>query len=375
LNSTSIVTIKKLKTDQVPRSQEMAENTTLSLIEQMESGLVLTRAGAEAVMEELLCGRMETPEIVRLLLALNARPVLVEELAGFATVMRRHAAEVFADGEARPESMIDTCGTGGDGFDAFNISTAAAIVAAAGGARVAKHGNRAASSRSGSADVLEALGVRIDVPFARVGKGIRELGIGFLFAQAAHTAARHAAPARRQIGVRTVFNLLGPLTNPAGAEAQVLGVFSAEAIDLVAATLAELGVRRAMVVHGAGGLDEISLAGETLVAEVDGGEIRRYSLTPEDFGVARAPLEAIRGGVPGENANIIRGIFGGECGARCDIVVVNAAAALVTSGIAGDFREAAELARKILASGAAAEKLAALARFTNDGVPQRVKPD
>jgi anthranilate phosphoribosyltransferase len=345
----------------------MAENTTLSLIEQMESGLVLTRAGAEAVMEELLCGRMETPEIVRLLLALNARPVLVEELAGFATVMRRHAAEVFADGETRPESMIDTCGTGGDGFDAFNISTAAAIVAAAGGARVAKHGNRAASSRSGSADVLEALGVRIDVPFARVGKGIRELGIGFLFAQAAHTAARHAAPARRQIGTRTVFNLLGPLTNPAGAEAQVLGVFSAEAIDLVAATLAELGVRRAMVVHGAGGLDEISLAGETLVAEVNGGEIRRYSLTPEDFGVGRAPLEAIRGGAPEENGAIIRGIFGGERGARCDIVVANAAAALVTSGIAGDFREAAELARKILGSGAAAEKLAELARFTNDG--------
>jgi len=348
----------------------MTANTTLFLIEQMESGQVLTRAGAEAAMEELLSGHMETPEIVRFLRALNARPVLVEELAGFATVMRRHAAEVFADGEMRPESMIDTCGTGGDGFDAFNISTAAAIVAAAGGARVAKHGNRAASSRSGSADVLEALGVRIDVPFARVGKGIRELGIGFLFAQAAHTAARHAAPARKQIGARTVFNLLGPLTNPAGAEAQVLGVFSSEAIDLVAATLAELGVRRAMVVHGAGGLDEISLAGETLVAEVDHGKIRRYTVTPEDFGVARAPLEAIRGGAPGENAAIIRGIFAGECGARCDVVVVNAAAALVASGVTGNFREGAETARKMMASGAAAEKLAALARFTNDGGPK-----
>jgi anthranilate phosphoribosyltransferase len=345
--------------------REMAANTTLFLIEQMESGQVLTRAGAEAAMEELLCGRMETPEIVRFLRALNARPLLVEELAGFATVMRRHAAEVFADSETRPENMIDTCGTGGDGFDAFNISTTAAIVAAAGGAHVAKHGNRAASSRSGSADVLEALGVRIDVPFARVGRGIRELGIGFLFAQAAHTAARHAAPARRQVGTRTVFNLLGPLTNPAGAEAQVLGVFSADAIDLVAATLAELGVRRAMVVHGAGGLDEISLAGETLVAEVHRGEIRRYTVTPEDFGVARAPLEAIRGGLPGENAAIIRCIFAGERGARCDIVVVNAAAALVASGVAANFMEAAELARKILASGAAEEKLAALARFTN----------
>jgi len=342
----------------------MAANTTLFLIEQMEAGQVLTRAGAEAAMEELLAGRMETPEIVRFLRALNARPVLVEELAGFAAVMRRHAAEVFADGEARPENRIDTCGTGGDGFDAFNISTAAAIVAAAGGARVAKHGNRAASSRSGSADVLEALGVRIDVPFARVGKGIRELGIGFLFAQAAHTAARHAAPARRQIGARTIFNLLGPLTNPAGAEAQVLGVFSADAIDLVAATLAELGVRRAMVVHGAGGLDEISLAGETLVAEVHQGEIRRYTVTPEDFGVARAPLEAIRGGLPDENAAIIRRIFAGERGARGDIVAVNTAAALVASGVAGNFMEAAELAREILASGAAEEKLAALARFT-----------
>src|ERR1700687_5080561 len=285
----------------------MAENTTLSLIEQMESGQVLTRAGAEVVMEELLCGRMETPEIVRLLLALNARPVLVEELTGFATVMRRHAAEVFAKGETRPESMVDTCWTGGDGCDAFNITTAAAIVAAAGGARVAKHGNRAASSRSGSADVLEALGVRIDVPFARVGKGIRELGIGFLFAQAAHTAARHAAPARRQIGVRTVFNLLGPLTNPAGAEAQVLGVFSAEAIDLVAATLAELGVEHAFVVHGAGGLDEISLAGETLVAEVRHGAVLRFTVTPEEFGVSRGPLESVRGGTSEENAAIIRG--------------------------------------------------------------------
>lgn len=345
----------------------MTANATVVLIEQMEAGQVLTRAGAEAAMEELLSGRMETPEIARFLLALNARPVLVEELAGFATVMRRHAAEVFANGEARPESMIDTCGTGGDGFDAFNISTAAALVAAAAGARVAKHGNRAASSRSGSADVLEALGVRIDVPFARVGKGIRELGIGFLFAPAAHTAARHAAPARRQIGVRTVFNLLGPLTNPAGAEAQVLGVFSAEAIDLMAATLAELGVRRAMVVHGAGGLDEIALAGETLVAEVRGGEIRRYSLTPEDFGVARAPLEAIRGGLPGENAEIIHGLFRGERGPRCDIVVVNGGAALVAAGVAGDFREGAELARRALATGAAAEKLEALVNFANGG--------
>ena len=170
--------------------------------------------------------------------------------------MRRNAKRVFAEGEARPEQMVDTCGTGGDGSNTFNISTAAAIVAAAAGARVAKHGNRAASSQCGSADVLEALGVRIDLPFEQSGRAIREIGIGFLFAQAAHTAARHAAPARKQIGVRTVFNLLGPLTNPAGAQSQVLGVYSAEVIDLVAATQAELGVEHAFVVHGAGGLDE-----------------------------------------------------------------------------------------------------------------------
>ena len=239
-----------------------------SLIGRVEAGHVLKRADAEAVMEELLSGRVETNEIVRLLVALNKRAVEVQELAGFARVMRRHATRVFAEGEARPANMVDTCGTGGDGANTFNISTAAAIVAAAAGARVAKHGNRAASSRSGSADVLESLDVRIDLPFEQCGRAIREIGIGFLFAQAAHTATRHAAPARKLIGVRTVFNLLGPLTNPAGAQSQVLGVFSGDVMDLVAASLAELGVERAFVVHGAGGLDEISLAGETMVAEV-----------------------------------------------------------------------------------------------------------
>src|ERR1700674_2687390 len=345
----------------------MAASTPISLIEQLEAGRLLSRIDAESVMEELLSGRMETADIVRLLRALNARPVLVAELAGVASVMRRHAACVFADGEARPELMIDTCGTGGDGFDAFNISTAAAIVAAAAGARVAKHGNRAASSRSGSADVLESLGVRIDLPFERYGRAIREIGIGFLFAQAAHTAARHAAPARRQIGVRTVFNLLGPLTNPAGAEAQVLGVFSEDVIDPVAATLAELGVERAFVVHGAGGLDEISLAGETMVAEVRDGAVRRFTVTPDEFGVARAPLESIRGGTAAENAALIRRVLEGEPGPARDIVVVNAAAALVAAGIAANFREAAGLASFVISSGAASEKLASLAAFTSGG--------
>jgi anthranilate phosphoribosyltransferase len=348
----------------------MAASTAILLIEQLEAGGLLSRADAEAVMEELLSGRMETQDIVRFLRALNARPVVVAELAGFAAVMRRHAARVFADGEARPEHMIDTCGTGGDGFDAFNISTAAAIVAAAAGARVAKHGNRAASSRSGSADVLEALGVRVDLPCVRAGTAIREIGIGFLFAQAAHTAARHAAPARKLIGTRTVFNLLGPLTNPAGAHAQVLGVFSVEVIDLVAATLAELGVTHAFVVHGAGGLDEISLAGETLVAEVRNGKIKRFTVTPEDFEVSRAPLETIRGGSPAENAAIIRQIFAGEPGARRDMVVINAAAALVGAGVAANFREGAGSAAKALSSGAADEKLSDLRKFTNACIPE-----
>src|SRR5881296_4648561 len=294
---------------------------TKSLIERVEAGHVLERAEAEATMEELLSGRVKTPKIVRLLEALNRRPVEAQELAGFARVMRKHATRVFADGEARPTNMVDTCGTGGDGANTFNISTAAAIVAAAAGARVAKHGNRAASSRSGSADVLEALGVRIDLPFERYGRAIREIGIGFLFAQAAHTATRHATPARKLIGVRTVFNLLGPLTNPAGAQSQVLGVFSAEVIDLIAETLRELGAERAMVLHGAGGLDEISLAGETMVAEVRGGAVRRFTVAPEEFGVARAPLGSIRGGTATENAALIVRLLQGEDGPARDIVV------------------------------------------------------
>jgi anthranilate phosphoribosyltransferase len=337
---------------------------TTSLIERVEAGHVLKRAEAEAAMEELLSGRVKTPEIVRLLEALNRRPVEVPELAGFARMMRRHATRVFAEDETIPTNMVDTCGTGGDGSNTFNISTGAAFVAAAAGARVAKHGNRAVSSRSGSADVLEALGVRIDLPFEQYGRAIREIGIGFLFAQAAHTATRHAAPARKQIGARTVFNLLGPLTNPAGAQSQVLGVFSEDVIDLVAATLAELGVERAFVVHGAGGLDEISLSGETMVAEVRGGAVKRFTVAPEEFGVARAPLESIRGGTAAENAGLIRRILEGEAGPARDIVVVNAAAALVAAGVAENFREGAGLASFVVSSGAASEKLASLAAFT-----------
>jgi anthranilate phosphoribosyltransferase len=265
---------------------------------------------------------------------------------------------------------VDTCGTGGDGADTFNISTAAAIVAAAAGARVAKHGNRSASSRSGSADVLEALGVSIDIPLERSGRAIREIGIGFLFAPAAHAAARHAAAARKHLGARTIFNLLGPLTNPAGARAQVLGVFSLQVLETVAEALTQLGVERAFVVHGAGGLDEISLSGESAIAEVRAGKIRRYNVTPETFGVPAAPLEKIAGGSPQENARIIRSIFATSSSepsmiapAR-NIVIVNAAAALVAAGLAEDFRRAAAIAGDAIHSGKARAKLAELVAFT-----------
>lgn len=333
-------------------------------ITRVESGGVLSRAEAESFMEELLSGRVATPEIVRLLTAFNQRPIRAGELTGFARVMRKHAVPVFAADEPRPTGMVDTCGTGGDSCGTFNISTGAAIVASAAGARVAKHGNRAASSRSGSADVLEALGVNIDLPLALAGRAVREIGLGFLFAPNAHAAARHAGPARQQIRQRTVLNLLGPLTNPAGAEAQVLGVFAADLIDTVAEALLELGTARAFVLHGAGGLDEISLSGETQVAEVCNGQVRRFAVTPENFGVARAPVAALSGGSPVENARIIRALFEGETGPRLDVLIVNAAAALVATGIAGDFRGAAILARRAVASGQALEKLERLVTFS-----------
>jgi anthranilate phosphoribosyltransferase len=340
-------------------------NSALQLIAKTERLEILSGPEAEALMEELLSGRVETADIVRLLTALNQRRVAAVELGAFARVMRRHAEPVFVTEAERPAHMLDTCGTGGDGCGTFNISTAAAFVAAAAGVHVAKHGNRSVSSRSGSADVLEALGVRIDLPLRECGRAIREIGIGFLFAPAAHAATRHAVAARKQLGKRTVFNLLGPLTNPAGAHSQILGVFSAELLDLVAETLVDLGVHRAFVVHGCGGLDEISLAGETLVAEVRNGSVRRLVLTPEDFGLPSASLEAIAGGTPEENAGMIRGIFRGEGGPRRDVVVMNSAAALVVTCIAENFREGVEIAAQALSTGAALEKLERLSTFLN----------
>ena len=344
-------------------------------LSKFEDGAALSRPEAEAIMEELLSGRMETPDVVRLLLALNLRPVTAPELSGFARIMRKHAAPVFAPVETKPTNLVDTCGTGGDSSGTFNISTAAAVVAAAAGARVAKHGNRSVSSLCGSADVLEALGVHIDLPLHEAGRAIRDVGIGFLFAPAAHSAARHAVPARKQIGKRTVFNFLGPLTNPAGAETQVLGVFSPDVLTLVAETLAELGITRAFVLHGAGGLDEVSLSGETQIAEVREQRITYFTVSPCDFGLEPAPREALRGGTPQENAALLRRIFQGEPGAPHDVVVMNAAAALVVSGVAENFLAGAQLADRAVSSGTALEKLQQLIRFTNACKQQPSSPD
>jgi len=341
----------------------------LDWLSKLEDGAHLSRHEAETVMEELLSGRMEMPDIVRFLLALNLRPVTAHELSGFASIMRKHAAPVFPPGDPRPGNMVDTCGTGGDSSGTFNISTAAAIVAAAAGARVAKHGNRSVSSLSGSADVLEALGVCIDLPLLQAGRSIREVGIGFLFAPVAHSATRHAVPARKHIGKRTVFNFLGPLTNPAGAETQVLGVFSGDVLTLVAETLAELGITRALVLHGAGGLDEISLSGETQIAEIRGRTIAYFTLAPSDFGMETAPFEALRGGTPQENAALIRRVLQGEPGPPRDIVVMNAAAALVVTGIANSFLAGSQLADRAISSGAAFAKLQQLVQFSNAHKP------
>src|ERR1700674_817933 len=334
------------------------------LTEKAEAGTHLSRQEAEAAMEEILSGRVAEDAIVALLSALRTKGETVEELVGFARAMRRHATPIFNDASRPAELLVDTCGTGGDASGTFNISTTAAFVAAGAGARVAKHGNRSIASKCGSADVLEALGVLLDVPPERVGAAIREIGIGFLFAPALHTAMRHAMPARRRLG-RTAFNLLGPLTNTAGARAQVAGVFSEKVVEKVALVLSELGVERAFVVHGAGGLDEISLSGETTVGDVHHDVVRIYPVTPEDFGLERAPLDAISGGDAAHNAAVIRAILAGKKGPPRDIVVANAAAAIVAAGRAADFLEGAQLAAASIDSGEALRKLDALIAFTH----------
>jgi anthranilate phosphoribosyltransferase len=339
-------------------------------LEKLVAGEDLSRVEAEAAMEQILLGAASDAQIAGLLTALRMKGETVDELVGFATAMRRHAPPFMGRGPwSAEEALVDTCGTGGDGAGTFNVSTAAAFVVAGAGVRVAKHGNRSISSRCGSADVLEHLGVRIDLPAARVAEAIEEIGIGFLFAPAMHSATRHAMPARRELRMRTVFNLLGPLTNPAGASAQVVGVYDATLTELLARALGELGVRRAIVVHGADGLDEISIAGETYVAELRDTVVRSYTVTPEDFGLHRATLDSIRGGDAKHNAEIIHKIFGQSLlyrvhGPHREIVLANAAAALVAAGRATDFLAGVQMAAESIDSGAARDKLEALVAFS-----------
>jgi anthranilate phosphoribosyltransferase len=339
-------------------------------IDKIIAGSNLARAEAEAAMEQILSGNASNAQIAGLLTGLSAKGETVDELVGFATAMRRHAAVVFPSGQRAPdEVLVDTCGTGGDARGTFNISTAVAFVVAGAGVRVAKHGNRSISSRCGSADVLEQLGVRIDLPAERIGRSIDEVGIGFLFAPAMHQATRHAMPVRRELKVRTAFNLLGPLTNPAGASVQVAGVYHRDVVELVARALGELGVKRAFVVHGADGLDEISISGETHVSELRDGTVRSYTVTPEDFGVPRAPLESILGGDAKQNAEIVHKILGRsllyrEHGPHRNIVLANAAAVFVAAGRAKDFPDGVSIAANSIDSGAARDRLEALIAFS-----------
>jgi len=321
----------------------------------------LTAADAEQAMNAILGGSVPAVQIAAFLVALRMKGETGEELLGFARAMRAKSTHVDAGPDA--EALLDIVGTGGDGHSTFNISTTAAFVAAGAGARVAKHGNRSISSRCGAADVLESLGIELLTDAERMGEAIREVGIGFLFAPALHPAMKHAMPARRELKMRTVFNLLGPLTNPAGATRQLTGAPSPSAAELMATVLASLGTERAFVVHGADGMDEITTTGPTLALEVVSGEIIRHRLTPDDFGVPAARLEELRGGDGAENAQITRRILGGEKGPKRDIVLVNTAAALVAAGLADDFREGVAMAADSIDSGAALAKLEQLAAF------------
>jgi len=329
----------------------------------------LTREEAAAVMQEIMSGGASDAQIAAFLVALRMKGETVEELTGFATVMREKVARVETKARAAltgtdREALVDTCGTGGDASHTFNISTATAFVVAGAGLPVAKHGNRSVSSLCGSADVVEALGINLELPPEVVGQCIDEVGIGFLYAPLLHKAMKYVMPARREIKIRTVFNVLGPLTNPAGAAAQVMGVYDGTLTETLAAVLRELGSRRAFVVHGFDGLDEISNTGETKVSELREGKVTTYVITPEDFGIRRASLADLRGGDARENASIIKRILQGEKGPRRDVVLLNAAAGLVAGGKAEGLGEGLELAREAIDCGAAMEKLIKLQEFS-----------
>jgi anthranilate phosphoribosyltransferase len=331
----------------------------------------LSREEARSVMSEVLAGKCTDAQIAALLVALHMKGETVEEMVGFAEAIRAAAvplqvsrnSTIDVSGTER-DALVDTCGTGGDASGTFNISTATALVVAGAGVRVAKHGNRSVTSKCGSADVMEALGVNINLTPTQTAACLEEVGIAFLFAPAMHSAMKYVQPARRELRLRTVFNLLGPLTNPAQASAQVVGVYSDDLVEKLAEALSMLGLRRALVVHGSDGLDEVTITGPTRIAEVRNGLVHSYEVTPEEFGLTRAPMETISGGDAAANADIIRRVLAGEKSPRRDVTLLNAAAALVAAGKADHLADALPLGAKSIDSGEAAEKLEALVYFT-----------
>ena len=323
------------------------------------TGRSLSMDEASAVMLEIMEGEATPSQLGAFVTALSIKGETMEEIAGLAKVMRAKAIHVDSSGE-----MVDIVGTGGDRAGTFNISTTAAFVAAGAGLKIAKHGNRAASSRSGSADVLEALGIKIDLTAGEVSACLQEVGIGFMFAQVFHPAMKNAAGTRREIGIPTVFNVLGPLTNPAGAQSMVMGVAREPLLEKMAGALKSLGLRHALVVHGEDGLDEITIISKTHVCELKNGIIERYTICPEDFGLVRAEADSIKGGCAADNAVILRGVLGGESGPRRDIVLLNAAAALLAGEMVCSLSEGVTLAGRTLDSGKALEKLEQLIAFS-----------
>ncbi|HUX85707.1 MAG TPA: anthranilate phosphoribosyltransferase [Chloroflexota bacterium] len=328
-------------------------------IARVVAGENLTRTEAATVMEEIMTGQATPAQFGALVTALRFKGETVEEITGFASTMRQLAKVV-----APTRPVVDTCGTGGDGRGTFNISTTAAFVAAGAGATVAKHGNRSMTSKCGSADVLEALGVHISLTPVQVETCLEEAGIGFMFAQAFHPAMKFAAGLRPEIGIRTVFNILGPLTNPAGASAQVLGVASADLVPRMAEALALLGSHHALVVYGEDGIDEISISAPTLISEVRDGEVQNYRVVPEDFGFGRATIDEILGGDAVTNAGLTRAVLTGANGPRRAVVLLNAAAALLAADLADDLADGIRLAEQSIDSGAANERLAKLVAVT-----------
>jgi anthranilate phosphoribosyltransferase len=334
-------------------------------LQRLLDGRDLGREQAREVMTEIMSGDATPAQIGGFLVALRAKGETAAEIAGCAEAMRAHVLAVTP----QRDDLVDTAGTGGDGAHTINISTAAALVAAAAGAAVAKHGKRAVSSACGSADVLEALGFDLEQEPARIARSIDELGFGFLFAPAHHPAMRYAAPVRKELATRTVFNVLGPLTNPAGARAQVVGVYSEQLVRTIADVLGQLGARRAFVVHGAGGIDELSPVGTNLVAEVVDGSVRERTLDPEEeLGLPRCRVEELRGGTPAENAAAMRAVLDGADGGRRNAVLLNAAGAIAAAGHADDLREGLGLARETVDSGAAAQRLDELIAFSRQAV-------